>query len=125
MSLLSSRHNNFFPKKEDLHNINTTYQAYLIDLVIILAIYFFVTAPVYKPKPSPYEARQILTPDSSVKKYSFKIIEPEIPEEARQSKAIEAQPNSINEIIPEEDYDEEIATEGDLLLFICICIHIA
>ena len=70
----------------------------------------------YKPAPSPYEARQILTPDSSVKKYSFKIIEPEIPEEARQSKAIEAQPNSINEIIPEEDYDEEIATEGDLYL---------
>merc|ERR1711899_365779 len=72
-------------------------------------------APVYKPAPSPYEARQILTPDSSAKKYSFKIIEPEIPEEARQSKAIEAQPNSINEIIPEEDYDEEIATEGALI----------
>merc|ERR1739844_683910 len=72
-------------------------------------------APVYKPAPAPYEARQILTPDSSVKKYSFKIIEPEIPEEARQSKAIEAQPNSINEIIPEEDCDEEIATEGALI----------
>ena len=105
-------------------NINTTYQAYLIELVIILAIYFFVTAPVYKPAPSPYEARQILTPDSSVKKYSFKIIEPEIPEEARQSKAIEAQPNSINEIIPEEDYDEEIATEGDLLGFVSVCLHL-
>merc|ERR1739844_787714 len=72
-------------------------------------------APVYKPAPAPYEARQILTPDSSVKKCSFKIIEPEIPEEARQSKAIEAQPNSINEIIPEEDCDEEIATEGALI----------
>merc|ERR1739848_16156 len=71
-------------------------------------VYKPAPAPVYKPAPSPYEARQILTPDSSVKKYSFKIIEPEIPEEARQSKAIEAQPNSINEIIPEEDYDEEI-----------------
>ena len=92
---------------------------------MLAILYSFVTAPVYKPAPSPYEARQILTPDSSVKKYSFKIIEPEIPEEARQSKAIEAQLNSINEIIPEEDYDEEIATEGDLLLFICICIHIA
>ena len=108
-----------------MHNIKQYNIPSLIELVIILAIYFFVTAPTYKPAPSPYEARQILTPDSSVKKYSFKIIEPEIPEEARQSKAIEAQPNSINEIIPEEDYDEEIATEGDLLLFICICIHIA
>ena len=78
----------------------------------------------YKPAPSPYEARQILTPDSSVKKYSFKIIEPEIPEEARQSKAIEAQPNSINEIIPEEDYDEEIATEGDLLGFVSVCLYL-
>merc|ERR1712223_109221 len=78
-------------------------------------VYKPAPAPVYKPAPSPYEARQILTPDSSVKKYSFKIIEPEIPEEARQSKAIEAQPNSINEIIPEEDYDEEIATEGALI----------
>merc|ERR1712223_1315733 len=78
-------------------------------------VYKPAPAPTYKPAPSPYEARQILTPDSSVKKYSFKIIEPEIPEEARQSKAIEAQPNSINEIIPEEDYDEEIATEGALI----------
>merc|ERR1739844_791834 len=78
-------------------------------------VYKPAPAPVYKPAPSPYEARQILTPDSSVKKYSFKIIEPEIPEEARQSKAIEAHPNSINEIIPEEDYDEEIATEGALI----------
>merc|ERR1739844_865721 len=78
-------------------------------------VYKPAPAPTYKPAPSPYEARQILTPDSSVKKYSFKIIEPEISEEARQSKAIEAQPNSINEIIPEEDYDEEIATEGALI----------
>merc|ERR1739844_189009 len=78
-------------------------------------VYKPAPAPTYKPAPSPYEARQILTPDSSVKKYSFKIIEPEIPEEARQSKAIEAHPNSINEIIPEEDYDEEIATEGALI----------
>ena len=67
----------------------------------------------YKPAPSPYgEARQILTPDSSVKKYSFKILEPV--EEARQSKAIEPQTNSINELIPDYDDDEEISTEGDL-----------
>merc|ERR1712223_1600357 len=57
-------------------------------------VYKPAPAPKYKPAPSPYEARQILTPDSSVKKYSFKIIEPEI---------------------PEEDYDEEIATEGPLI----------
>ena len=79
----------------------------------------------YKPAPSPYEARQVLTPDSSVRKYSFKIIEPEIPEEARQSKAIEPQTNSINEIIVEADYDEEISTEGDLFfsvdLHFCSC----
>ena len=86
---------------------------------------FHFTAPVYKPAPSPYEARQVLTPDSSVRKYSFKIIEPEIPEEARQSKAIEPQTNSINEIIVEADYDEEISTEGDLFfsvdLHFCSC----
>ena len=72
----------------------------------------------YKPAPSPYEARQVLTPDSSVKKYSFKIIEPapkaapevsaEVPaEEERQSRLL------INEIIPENDFDEEISTEGN------------
>ena len=87
----------------------------------------------YKPAPSPYEARQVLTPDSSVKKYSFKIIEPapkaapeattaEVPtaeinlrrgqEEERQSRLL------INEIIPENDFDEEISTEGDFLLLI-------
>merc|ERR1739844_63955 len=87
-------------------------------------------APVYKPAPSPYEARQVLTPDSSVKKYSFKIIEPapkaapeattaEVPtaeinlrrgqEEERQSRLF------INEIIPENDFDEEISTEGALI----------
>ena len=77
----------------------------------IFVVHF--TAPVYKPAPSPYgEARQILTPDSSVKKYSFKILEPV--EEARQSKAIEPQTNSINELIPDYDDDEEISTEGDL-----------
>ena len=92
-----------------------------------------LTAPVYKPAPSPYEARQILTPDSSVKKYSFKIIEPapkaapeattaEVPtaeinlrrgqEEERQSRLL------INEIIPENDFDEEISTEGDSFFLI-------
>ena len=82
----------------------------------IFVVHF--TAPVYKPAPSPYgEARQILTPDSSVKKYSFKILEPV--EEARQSKAIEPQTNSINELIPDYD-DEEISTEGDLFLSIYI-----
>ena len=89
----------------------------------------------YKPAPSPYEARQVLTPDSSVKKYSFKIIEPapkaapeattaEVPtaeinlrrgqEEERQSRLL------INEIIPENDFDEEISTEGDFFLLIYI-----
>ena len=90
-------------------------------------IVHLLTAPVYKPAPSPYEARQVLTPDSSVKKYSFKIIEPapkaapevsaEVPtaeinlqtpaEEERQSRLL------INEIIPENDFDEEISTEGN------------
>ena len=86
----------------------------------------------YKPAPSPYEARQVLTPDSSVKKYSFKIIEPapkaapeattaEVPtaeinlrrgqEEERQSRLL------INEIIPENDFDEEISTEGDSFFY--------
>ena len=73
---------------------------------------FHLTAPVYKPAPSPYEARQILKPDSSVKTYSFKILEPV--EEERQSKAIEPLTDSINEIIPEVAFDEEISTEGDL-----------
>merc|ERR1712223_463255 len=93
-------------------------------------VYKPAPAPVYKPAPSPYEARQILTPDSSVKKYSFKIIEPapkaapeattaEVPtaeinlrrgqEEERQSRLL------INEIIPENDFDEEISTEGALI----------
>merc|ERR1712038_1588525 len=93
-------------------------------------VYEPAPAPVYKPAPSPYEARQILTPDSSVKKYSFKIIEPapkaapeattaEVPtaeinlrrgqEEERQSRLL------INEIIPENDFDEEISTEGALI----------
>merc|ERR1712072_1578770 len=77
-------------------------------------VYKPAPAPVYKPAPSPYgEARQILTPDSSVKKYSFKILEPV--EEARQSKAIEPQTNSINEVIPDYDDDEEISTEGALI----------
>merc|ERR1712072_601242 len=77
-------------------------------------VYAPAPAPVYKPAPSPYgEARQILTPDSSVKKYSFKILEPV--EEARQSKAIEPQTNSINELIPDYDDDEEISTEGALI----------
>merc|ERR1712038_1161630 len=93
-------------------------------------VYEPAPAPVYKPAPSPYEARQILTPDSSVKKYSFKIIElapkaapeattAEVPtaeinlrrgqEEERQSRLL------INEIIPENDFDEEISTEGALI----------
>merc|ERR1712038_249657 len=93
-------------------------------------VYKPAPAPVYKPAPSPYEARQVLTPDSSVKKYSFKIIEPapkaapeattpEVPtaeinlrrgqEEERQSRLL------INEIIPENDFDEEISTEGALI----------
>merc|ERR1712038_911312 len=93
-------------------------------------VYKPAPAPVYKPAPSPYEARQILTPDSSVKKSSFKIIEPapkaapeattaEVPtaeinlrrgqEEERQSRLL------INEIIPENDFDEEISTEGTLI----------
>merc|ERR1712072_1201151 len=77
-------------------------------------VYKPAPASVYKPAPSPYgEARQILTPDSSVKKYSFKILEPV--EEARQSKAIEPQTNSINEVIPDYDDDEEISTEGALI----------
>ena len=89
-------------------------------------IVHLLTAPVYKPAPSPYEARQVLTPDSSVKKYSFKIIEPapkaapevsaEVPtaEEERQSRLL------INEIIPENDFDEEISTEGNFpFSFLC------
>ena len=77
-------------------------------------IVHLLTAPVYKPAPSPYEARQVLTPDSSVKKYSFKIIEP-APKAAPEVSAAEEERQSrllINEIIPENDFDEEISTEG-------------
>ena len=106
-------------------NTLTTYKFFVIVHIL--------TAPVYKPAPSPYEARQVLTPDSSVKKYSFKIIEPapkaapevsaEVPtaeinlqtpaEEERQSRLL------INEIIPENDFDEEISTEGNPFSFLC------
>ena len=94
----------------------------------------------YKPAPSPYEAREVLKPDSSVRKYSFKILEPaapkvapaepepaseeptseidlragELAEEARQSRIL------IEAIEPQTDFVEEISTEGDFFLLIYI-----